>query len=313
MSTSSEPVLQENKDRFVLFPIQHNELWDLYKKAENNFWTAEEIDFSSDFRDWENKLTGDEKHFIKHVLGFFVASAGIINENLAVNFLKEVQWPEARCFYGFQLMTGNIHSETCSLLIDSYIKDQKEKESLLHAVETIPSVGKKAEWAQKFIQNGSFAERLVAFAAVQSIFFSGSSCSIFWLKNNGLMPGLSYANDLISRDGKLHCDFAALLYSKLKDPLPKEKVAGIIAEAVAAEQAFVREAIPVKLIGMNADQMCNYVEFAADRLLISLGSEKKYNTVNPFGFMETTQAKGYSTINEKRVAEFQKTGVQLNK
>ena len=232
MSSEVEPLLEENKDRFVLFPIQHNDIWDMYKKAEASFWTAEEIDLSPDIQDWENKLNNDEKHFIKHVLAFFAASDGIVNENLAVNFMREVQWPEARCFYGFQIMIENIHSETYSLLIDTYIKDVKEKDYLFHAVDTVPCVGKKAEWAMKFISNGTFAERLIAFAAVEGIFFSGSFCSIFWLKKRGLMPGLSFANELISRDEGLHCDFACLLYSKLKNQLPKEQVTKIITSAV---------------------------------------------------------------------------------
>ncbi len=312
MNPSAEPILQENKDRFVVFPIQHQDLWDLYKKAEASFWTAEEIDLSADFRDWENKLTSDEKHFIKHVLGFFAASDGIVNENLAVNFLHEVQWPEARSFYAFQIMTENIHSETYSLLIDSYIKDPKEKDRLLHSVETIPSVGKKAEWALKFIRSGSFAERLVAFAAVESIFFSGSSCAIFWLKKNGLMAGLSYANDLISRDEKLHSDFACLLYSKLKNQLTKEKATEIITSAVTAECGFIRDAIPVKLIGMNDELMCKHVEFTADHLLSAFGCEKIYHTVSPFDFMEKS-SRGNSTINQRRMAEFQKEGIRLGK
>jgi ribonucleoside-diphosphate reductase beta chain len=313
MSTNSEPILQENKDRFVLFPIQHNDIWDMYKKAEASFWTAEEIDLSPDLQDWEKKLNDDEKHFIKHVLAFFAASDGIVNENLAVNFMREVQWPEARCFYGFQIMIENIHSETYSLLIDSYIKEQKEKSYLFHAVDTVPCVGKKAEWALKFISNGSFAERLIAFAAVEGIFFSGSFCSIFWLKKRGLMPGLSFANELISRDEGLHCDFACLLYSKLKNQLPKEKVTEIITSAVIIEHEFVRDAIPVKLIGMNADMMCQYIEFVADRLLVALGCEKKYNATNPFDFMEMISLQGKTNFFEKRVAEYQKAGVRSTK
>ena len=313
MSTNSEPILQENKDRFVLFPIQHNDIWDMYKKAEASFWTAEEIDLSPDLQDWEKKLNDDEKHFIKHVLAFFAASDGIVNENLAVNFMREVQWPEARCFYGFQIMIENIHSETYSLLIDSYIKEQKEKSYLFHAVDTVPCVGKKAEWALKFISNGSFAERLIAFAAVEGIFFSGSFCSIFWLKKRGLMPGLSFANELISRDEGLHCDFACLLYSKLKNQLPKEKVTEIITSAVIIEHEFVRDAIPVKLIGMNADMMCQYIEFVADRLLVALGCEKKYNATNHFDFMEMISLQGKTNFFEKRVAEYQKAGVRSTK
>src|SRR5215207_8845825 len=217
--TANEPILIENKDRFVLFPIRHREIWEMYKKAEASFWTAEEIDLSPDLLDWERKLNNDEKFFIKHVLAFFAASDGIVNENLAVNFMTEVQYPEARCFYGFQIMIENIHSEAYSLLIDTYIKDPVDKDRLFHAVDTVPCVKKKADWALRWIEKGTFAERLIAFAAVEGIFFSGSFCSIFWLKKRGLMPGLSFANELISRDEGLHCDFACLLYSQLHHKL----------------------------------------------------------------------------------------------
>jgi ribonucleoside-diphosphate reductase beta chain len=313
MSNSTEPILKENKDRFVLFPIQHQDIWEMYKKAEASFWTAEEIDLSPDLQDWENKLTKDEKHFIKHVLAFFAASDGIVNENLAVNFMKEVQWPEARCFYGFQIMIENIHSETYSLLIDTYIKDQKDKNYLFHAVDTVPCVGKKADWAMRWIGKGNFAERLIAFAAVEGIFFSGSFCSIFWLKKRGLMPGLTFSNELISRDEGLHCDFACLLYSKLENQLPVEQVTELISSAVTIECEFVRDAIPVKLIGMNADMMCQYIEFVADRLLVALGCPKIYNTVNPFDFMEMISLQGKTNFFEKRVAEYQKAGVRSTK
>ncbi len=241
MNTLSEPILEENKDRFVLFPIQHKDIWEMYKKAEASFWTAEEIDLSSDIRDWDNKLNDDERHFIKHVLAFFAASDGIVNENLAVNFINEVQYPEARCFYGFQIMIENIHSEAYSLLIDTYIKDPEEKNHLFHAIETVPCVSKKAEWALRWISQGTFAERLIAFAAVEGIFFSGSFCSIFWLKKRGLMPGLSFANELISRDEGLHCDFACLLYSQLTHKLPEDVVKEIIQDAVSIEKEFVHE------------------------------------------------------------------------
>ncbi len=313
MSNVTEPILQENKDRFVLFPIQHQDIWEMYKKAEASFWTAEEIDLSPDLQDWENKLNNDEKHFIRHVLAFFAASDGIVNENLAVNFMSEVQWPEARCFYGFQIMIENIHAETYSLLIDTYIKDQKDKNYLFNAVETVPCVGKKAEWALRWISNGSFAERLIAFAAVEGIFFSGSFCSIFWLKKRGLMPGLTFSNELISRDEGLHCDFACLLYSKLKNPLPVAQVTDLITSAVKIEHEFVRDAIPVKLIGMNADMMCQYIEFVADRLLLSLGCPKFYNATNPFDFMEMISLQGKTNFFEKRVAEYQKAGVRSSK
>lgn len=310
----NEPILAENKDRFVLFPIKYNDIWEFYKKSEASFWTAEEIDLSQDLADWNNKLNDNERHFVKHVLAFFAASDGIVNENLAINFLNEVQYPEARCFYGFQIMMENIHSETYSLLIDTYIKDPVEKDKLLHAVDTVPCVGKKAEWALRWIGNGSFAERLIAFAAVEGIFFSGSFCSIFWLKKRGLMPGLSFSNELISRDEGLHCDFACLLYTKhVKNQLPKEQVTKIITDAVAIEKEFVSDAIPVKLIGMNADLMCQYIEFVADRLLVALGCAKYYNASNPFDFMEMISLQGKTNFFEKRVAEYQKAGVMGNK
>ena len=310
---SVEPILQENKDRFVLFPIKHNDIWEMYKKAEASFWTAEEIDLSSDQTDWTTKLNDDERHFIKHVLAFFAASDGIVNENLAVNFMNEVQYPEARCFYGYQIMIENIHSETYSLLIDTYIKEPHEKDKLFHAIETIPAVKHKAEWALKWIENGGFAERLIAFAAVEGIFFSGSFCSIFWLKKRGLMPGLTFSNELISRDEGLHCDFACLLYSQLVNQLPKEKVSEIITDAVSIEKEFVTESLPVRLIGMNADMMCQYIEFVADRLLLALGCSKVYNATNPFDFMELISLQGKTNFFEKRVAEYQKSGVMGTK
>jgi len=258
-----EPILRENKDRFVLFPIKHADIWNMYKKAEASFWTAEEIDLSADLVDWAERLNDDERHFIKHVLAFFAASDGIVNENLAINFMNEVQYPEARCFYGYQIMIENIHSETYSLLIDTYIKDSTEKNRLFHAIDTVPAVKRKAEWALRWIEKGSFQERLVAFAAVEGIFFSGSFCSIFWLKKRGLMPGLSFSNELISRDEGLHCDFACLLYSQLRNKLPESKVHEIIMNAVEIEKDFVTDAIPVQLIGMNAQLMCQYIEFVA--------------------------------------------------
>jgi ribonucleoside-diphosphate reductase beta chain len=285
----------------------------MYKKAEASFWTAEEIDLNPDLQDWDNKLNDDEKHFIKHVLAFFAASDGIVNENLAVNFMNEVQYPEARCFYGFQIMMENIHSETYSLLIDSYIKDPKEKDRLFHSIDTLPCVGKKAEWAIKWIGNGTFAERLIAFAAVEGIFFSGSFCSIFWLKKRGLMPGLTFSNELISRDEGLHCDFACLLYSELTNQLPKESVTAIITNAVEIEKEFVSDALPVRLIGMNSDMMCQYIEFVADRLLVALGCDKAYNAINPFDFMELISLQGKTNFFEKRVAEYQKSGVMGKK
>lgn len=309
-----EPILQENKSRFVLFPIQHDDIWSFYKKAEASFWTAEEIDLAPDLIDWENKLTDDERHFVKHVLAFFAASDGIVNENLAENFLSEVQYTEAKFFYGFQVAIENIHSETYSLLIDTYIKDAAEKNHLFNAMDTLDCVKNKAEWALRWIDKGSFAERLVAFAAVEGIFFSGSFCSIFWLKKRGLMPGLTFSNELISRDEGLHCDFACLLYNNyIVNKLPKERIAEIIMDAVAIEKDFVTDALPVKLIGMNSDLMQQYIEFVADRLLVELGNEKVYNATNPFDFMEMISIQGKTNFFEKRVGEYQKAGVLAGK
>lgn len=309
-TTLREPILEENKSRFVLFPIQHDDIWSFYKKAEASFWTAEEIDLSPDQIDWENKLNDDERHFIKHILAFFAASDGIVNENLAENFLSEVQYTEAKFFYGNQVAMENIHSETYSLLIDTYIKDSAEKTHLFNAIDTLDCVKKKAEWALRWIDKGDFAERLVAFAAVEGIFFSGSFCSIFWLKKRGLMPGLSFSNELISRDEGLHCDFACLLYNNhLVNKLSKDKVREIIMNAVEIEKEFVTDAIPVKLIGMNSDLMQQYIEFVADRLLVELGNERVYNTSNPFDFMEMISIQGKTNFFEKRVGEYQKAGV----
>ena len=308
-----EPILRDNKDRFVLFPIQHDDVWKMYKKAEASFWTAEEIDLTHDTKDWE-RMSDNERHFVKHVLAFFAASDGIVNENLAVNFMREVQVPEARCFYGFQTMIENIHSETYSLLIDTYIKDPAEKEKLFHAIETVPCVKKKAEWALRWIskKNASFAERLVAFAAVEGIFFSGSFCSIFWLKKRGLMPGLSFSNELISRDEGLHCDFACLLYNMLENKLSTERIQEIIGDAVAIEKEFVSDSLPVDLIGMNSKMMCQYIEFVADRLLVALGYHRLFNATNPFDFMELISLQGKTNFFEKRVGEYQKAGVMGN-
>ena len=304
-----EPILKENKNRFVLFPIVHNDIWEYYKKAEASFWTAEEIDLSQDLKDWEN-LNDGERHFISHVLAFFAASDGIVNENLAENFVSEVQYTEAKFFYGFQIAIENIHSETYSLLIDTYVNDPQEKDKLFNAIDTMDCVRKKAEWALRWIDDASFQERLVAFAAVEGIFFSGSFCSIFWLKKRGLMPGLTFSNELISRDEGLHCDFACLLYNNhLVNRLSVERVVEIIADAVTIEKEFVTEAIPVKLIGMNADLMCQYIEFVADRLLAELGCPKIYNSSNPFDFMEMISLQGKTNFFEKRVGEYQKAGV----
>jgi len=307
---ANEPLLTENPNRFVIFPIKHNDIWSFYKKAEASFWTAEEIDLASDLVDWHEKLNDDERHFIKHVLAFFAASDGIVNENLAENFVSDVQYPEAKFFYGFQIMMENIHSETYSLLIDTYIKDTQEKAGLFNAIDTIDCVKKKAEWALRWISNGTFTERLIAFAAVEGIFFSGSFCSIFWLKKRGLMKGLSFSNELISRDEGLHCDFACLLYNNhIRNKMPKERVREIIESAVAIEKEFVTDALPVRLIGMNADLMSQYIEFVADRLLAELGNPKIYNVSNPFDFMELISLQGKSNFFEGRVAEYQKAGV----
>jgi len=305
-----EPILKENPKRFVLFPIQHDDIWAEYKKQEASIWTAEEIDLSSDLVDWSDKLNDDERFFIKNVLAFFAASDGIVNENIAENFVQEVQYTEAKFFYGFQIMMENIHSETYSLLIDTYIQDTKEKDHLFNAIETLPFVKSKAEWAMRWIDNGSFAERLIAFAAVEGIFFSGSFCSIFWLKKRGLMPGLTFSNELISRDEGMHCDFACLLYNDhLVNKLPKKTVEKIIVDAVNMEKEFVTEALPVRLIGMNADLMQQYIEFVADRLLVELGNEKVYNATNPFDFMDMISLQGKTNFFEKRVGEYQKAGV----
>ncbi len=307
---ANEPLLKENKDRFVIFPIQHNDIWQYYKKHEASFWTAEEIDLHADLVDWDSKLNDDERYFIKHVLAFFAASDGIVNENLAENFLHEVQYTEARFFYGFQIAMENIHSETYSLLIDTLIKDPMEKDKLFHAVDTLECVKKKADWALRWIDKGGFAERLVAFAAVEGIFFSGSFCSIFWLKKRGLMPGLTFSNELISRDEGLHCDFACLLYTKhMVNKLSKKTVETIIRDAVEIEKEFVTDALPVNLIGMNAKLMQQYIEFVADRLLVELGNEKIYNATNPFDFMEMISLQGKTNFFEKRVGEYQKAGV----
>ena len=314
MNNLTEPILTLNKNRFVLFPIQKGDIWSFYKKAEASFWTAEEIDLAQDIMDWENKLNDNERHFIKHVLAFFAASDGIVNENLAEHFLSEVQYTEAKLFYGFQIAMENIHSETYSLLIDTYIKDSREKSHLFNAIDILDCVKKKADWALRWIDKGTFAERLVAFAAVEGIFFSGSFCSIFWLKKRGLMPGLSFSNELISRDEGLHCDFACLLYTKhLINKLPKEQVRDIIMNAVEIEKEFIADAIPVKLIGMNSDLMCKYIEFVADRLLFELGNDKTYNATNPFDFMELISLQGKTSFFEKRVSEYQKAGVLTGK
>eukprot|EP01125_Pyxidicula_operculata_P014310 TRINITY_DN4763_c0_g1_i1.p1 TRINITY_DN4763_c0_g1~~TRINITY_DN4763_c0_g1_i1.p1 ORF type:complete len:331 (-),score=44.14 TRINITY_DN4763_c0_g1_i1:139-1131(-) len=310
--SSEEPLLKENPKRFVLFPLQHSDIWAMYKKHEASFWTAEEIDLQPDLKDWNTKLNNDEKHFISHVLAFFAASDGIVLENLAVRFMNEIQIPEARCFYGFQVAMENIHSETYSLLIDTYIKDQNERLRLFNAIETIPCIMKKASWAIRWIgSEATFAERLVAFAAVEGIFFSGAFCSIYWLKKRGLMPGLTFSNELISRDEGMHCDFACLLYSKIVNKLPQSTVHKIIRDAVECEKEFICDALPVKLIGMNSDLMKQYIEFVADRLLYALGYEKLFRSRNPFDWMEMISLEGKTNFFERRVGEYQKAGVAL--
>ncbi len=307
---NDEPMLLPSNDRFVLFPIQHQDIWQAYKEQAACFWTAEEIDLEKDKRDWAN-LKDSERHFLKHVLAFFAASDGIVNENLAVNFSNEVQWPEARAFYGFQIMMENIHAETYSLLIDTYIEDEKEKNYLFNAMETVPSVMKKAEWALKWTdsERATFGERLIAFAAVEGICFSGSFCAIYWLKQRGIMQGLTFSNELISRDEGMHRDFACMLHDKLNNKVPESIALQIITEAVEIEKDFVTEALPVSLLGMNADKMCQYIEFVADHLLVTLGFNKHYNVSNPFPWMEMISMQGKTNFFERRVGEYQKAGV----
>ena len=300
MSTvTEEPILKENKDRFVLFPIAHNDIWQWYKKAEASFWTSEEIDLHQDVSDWNTKLNDNERHFIKHVLAFFAASDGIVNENLAENFVNEVQYTEAKFFYGFQIMMENIHSETYSLLIDTYIKDPRERDVLFHAIETFGAIKKKADWALRWIESDSFAERLIAFAAVEGIFFSGSFCSIFWLKKRGIMPGLTFSNELISRDEGLHCDFACHLHNNhLVNKVPQKRITQIITEALDIEREFITEALPVSLIGMNSRLMTQYLEFVADRLLVELNCPKVYHSTNPFDFMDMISLQGKTNFSK---------------
>lgn len=309
----SEPLLRENPNRFVMFPIQYNDIWTMYKKQEASFWTAEELDLAQDMRDWE-KLTDNEKHFIKKVLAFFAASDGIVLENLATRFFNEVQIPEARAFYGFQIAMENIHSETYSMLIDTYITDKTEKNELFNAITNFPSIKKKADWALKWIHSDAgFAQRLVAYAAIEGIFFSGSFCAIFWMKKRSLMPGLTFSNELISRDEGLHTDFACLLYSHIVNKLSDSQIQAIISEAIEIEKEFITEALPCELIGMNSRLMSQYLEFVADRLLVTLGVEKLYRVTNPFEWMEMISMQGKTNFFEKRVSEYQKTGVMANK
>merc|ERR1712242_491313 len=305
-----EPLLKENPRRFVILPIQYNAIWQMYKKAEVSFWTAEEVDLSKDMKDWES-LKKDERYFISHVLAFFAASDGIVNENLVERFMQEVQVPEARCFYGFQIAIENIHSEMYSLLIDTYIRDSGEKEKLFNAIETIPAVKKKADWALRWInaKNATYAERIIAFASVEGIFFSGSFAAIFWLKKRGLMPGLTFSNELISRDEGLHTDFACLMFHHLKNKPSESRIVEIVSEAVEIEIEFLTDALPVRLIGMNCDLMSTYIKFVADRLLHELSCKKIYNVDNPFDFMENISLDGKTNFFEKRVGDYQKAGV----
>lgn len=305
----NEPILKPNPNRFVVFPIQHQDIWEYYKKAEASFWTAEEIDLSDDLTHYNN-LTEGEKHFVNNVLAFFAASDGIVNENLAENFVNEVQYPEAKFFYGFQIAMENIHSETYSLLIDTYVKNPDEQKKYFNAIETIPCVKEKATWALKWIESESFAERLIAFAAVEGIFFSGSFCSIFWLKKRGLMPGFSFSNELISRDEGLHCDFACHLHNHhVINKVPQERIKEIISSALEIEKDFITNSLPVDLIGMNCDLMKQYLEFVADRLLLDLKCDKVFNAENPFDFMQNIALQNKTNFFEKRVAEYAKANV----
>nr|OQO25768.1 Ribonucleoside-diphosphate reductase small chain [Rachicladosporium sp. CCFEE 5018] len=311
LDPSYEPILAENGQRFVLFPIRYQEIWQMYKKAEASFWTAEEIDLSKDLHDWNKRLNDDERFFISHVLAFFAASDGIVNENLVERFSGEVQIPEARCFYGFQIMMENIHSETYSLLIDTYISEPRQRTYLFNAIDNIPCIRKKANWALKWISDdaSTFGCRLIAFAAVEGIFFSGSFAAIFWLKKRGLMPGLTFSNELISRDEGMHTDFACMLHAHLRNKPSLDLVHQIITEAVEIEQEFLSDALPCALLGMNAKLMCQYIEFVADRLLLALGHGKYYNATNPFDFMENISLAGKTNFFEKRVGDYQKAGV----
>ncbi|KAL0961704.1 hypothetical protein UPYG_G00330620 [Umbra pygmaea] len=311
--TEDEPLLRENPRRFVIFPIQYPDIWKMYKQAQASFWTVEEVDLSKDLAHWD-RLKPDEKHFIAHVLAFFAASDGIVNENLVQRFSQEVQLPEARSFYGFQIVMENVHSEMYGLLINTYIRDTQEREYLFNAIQTMPCVKRKADWAMMWISDtkSTFGERLVAFAAVEGIFFSGSFAAIYWLKKRGLMPGLTYSNELISRDEGLHCNFACLLYSYIVNKPSEYRVKDIVTKAVSIEKEFLTESLPVDLIGMNCALMKQYIEFVADRLLLELGLTKVYLSENPFDFMETISLEGKTNFFEKRVAEYQRFGVMSN-
>jgi len=306
MAAANEPLLDDNCSRLVLYPIKYDNIWGMYKKAVASFWTVEEVDLSKDLKDW-SELKDEERHFISHVLAFFAASDGIVNENLAERFLKDVQIPEAKCFYGFQIAIENIHSEMYSLLIDTYVKDVQERERLFNAIDTIPSVKKKALWAFDWIANCevSFAERLIAFATVEGIFFSGSFAAIYWLKKQGKMPGLTFSNELISRDEGLHTDFACLLFKHLVNKPSESRIKQIVTNAVDIETEFLTEALPVRLIGMNCELMATYIQFVADRLLVELGCTKVYDVHNPFDFMENISLEGKSNFFERKVSEYQ--------
>lgn len=311
--TLPEPILTDNPGRFVIFPIEHHDIWERYKEQQASIWTAEEIDLSADLNDWRNKLNDDERYFIKNVLAFFAASDGIVNENLAENFLSEVQYAEAKFFYGFQVMMENVHSETYSLLIDTYIQDPTEKDRLFNAIDNIPAVKKKAEWALNWIGSATFQERLVAFAAVEGMFFSGSFCAIFWMKKRGLLPGLCFSNELISRDEGMHCDFAVLLHNEhLANKVSEGRIKEIILSALEIEKEFITESLPVRLIGMNSELMKQYLEFVADRLLVDFGCSKVFNVACPFDFMENIALQGKTNFFEKKVGDYQKSGI-LNK
>merc|ERR1711994_977186 len=310
VAKTEEPLLMENPRRFVILPIQYGDIWQMYKKAQASFWTAEEVNLEYDLIDW-NKLKEDEQYFIKHVLAFFAASDGIVNENIVERFMSEVQVPEARCFYGFQIAIENIHSEMYSLLIDTYVKDKETREKLFNAVETVPAVKRKADWAMQWTgsESATFAERVIAYACVEGIFFSGSFAAIFWLKKRGLMPGLTFSNELISRDEGLHTDFACLMFKHVVNRPSQDHILRIVEEAVAIETEFLTDALPVSLIGMNCGLMTQYIQFVADRLLKELGCPKRWNVENPFDFMDNISLEGKTNFFEKRVGEYQEAGV----
>ena len=314
LDDTNEVLLRKNSNRFVLFPIEYPQIYEIYKRAESSFWTANEIDLSKDMNDWE-KLTDDERYFIKNVIGFFAGSDGIVMENLALRFMREVQIPEVRAFYSYQIFNESIHSETYSLLIDTYIKDKEEKMNIFNSIENIPSVAKKALWAYKWIENkenNNFALRLIAFAIVEGVFFSGSFCAIYWLKKRGLMKGLTFSNELISKDEGMHCEFACLLYSMIKNRVDYQVVKDIFEEAIGIEKEFITESIPCALIGMNADLMKQYIEFVADRLLVQLGYEKIWKTENPFDFMELISLRPKANFFELRVGEYAKSNIAID-